>query len=259
VPAQATPAPGSEIVTDTVSPKPHGHYLENEDVWLTSDIVEVPALREYFNAVLCSYQILEDFHGTKAHHQLTIELTENDSGELSWFIGDKPSRYTAPDVRRDSEHNIVLVSLAHEMTHWYHDSLDISNQIWFEEGLADYIALFAREDNPNNFKFTAPGIPHIDWYQELKNRENLFEEMPEIKNAHSTGDLFFIFLETDYGFDYSKVKAMTRALAIRRHESGRTLDASDIKDVAEEIGGKPIDDLYNFLAPGIEFNSPLYR
>jgi hypothetical protein len=233
---------------------PTEHYLENKDVLLKSDILEPAELKEYFDAVLRAYRILEDLHGRKAPDKLIIELTENDSGALSWFIGGKPSA-----VKRDDAHNIMIASLAYEVTRWYLDSLDISNQIWFEEGLADYIAVFAREGNPDNFGFTAPGIPHIDWYKELKTRENLFQEMPEIKNAHSTGDLFFIFLETDYGFDYSKVKEMIRALAERRDESGRSLDAFDIKDVAEEIAGKPLDDLYEFLAPGIEFNSHIYK
>lgn len=92
----------------------------------------------------------------------------------------------------------------------------------------------------------------------MKNGENLFEEIPKIKGAHTVGGLFFIALETDYGFDYYKTREMTRALVEKRYELGRTLDEYDIKSVAEEVGGKSLDRLYEILAPGIEWNAYYY-
>ena len=67
--------------------------------------------------------------------------------------------------------------------------------------------------------------------------------------------MFFIGLETDYGFDYNKTKEMARSLVERYNELNIPLGAYHIKAVIEDVAGQPIYDLYRILEPGIKYNA----
>ena len=203
--------------------------------------------------------LIKEFFGMEARNQLCLRMYGpryyihgGHSGDENKYIG--------------NDHGIVT----HEMTHWYRGNLYVHNQLWFDEGMANYLEgfIWKKKENPDPGAYSFADLykdgPQWEWYQGLKNGENLFEEeilykdkvlhKGVLKNAHDVGIMFFIGLETDYEFDYNNIRDMTRAMTKKRFDEEKCLNADDIKKAAEQVGGVSLDNLYKILGPGIKHN-----
>jgi hypothetical protein len=230
------------------------YYLFNDDVLLESDLLTTEELGPYFETAMKAYNTIQDFLGIEPNEQLHIGLENDEWGYLAWFKSGNPWSNTS-----GSEYNIT--SLTHEMTHWFfggyspYDPSMLNSQP-FEEGLCRYIEYLPLLENKDTYSFIQrwDTTDYPDWYSRLMQGENLFDEISHLKNAHDVGILFFYGLEKDHDFDYNKMRELGRSLVVESKELGRPLNAYDIKGLIEEVGGQSIDNLYNALKPGIDFN-----
>ncbi len=249
------------ITTPDPTPEPRimyeptmDYYLYNDDILLESDLLNNSELQPYFETALKAYETIQDFTGIVPKEQLRLELKNSSWGSyLSWFIVE---REWAPTIY-NTDYNIS--ALTHEMTHWFLGGFprvndNILNQIWFEEGLCNYIQYLPTE-NRESYSLTDLSEYFTDLYTRLKQGEDLFNEDPGLKNAHKVGIMFFIGLETDYGFGYSEMREVARELTNLYNEKNNRLDKYDLKEVIEGVAGQSMDDLYRILGPGIEYNA----